>query len=229
MEERRVSNKKCEHARVAAKFCWHCWLKEQLEDREFIGQLERAVATKLGPGATSDDVDEVLQEVWLKLLERSRELDGKKNYRGYVMSAVLGTALEFRKRRNRARKRERTGLPADEALHPVAGRARPPDEDKRVPVLPQELAPLDNAALIEALQMLAQAASRYHAAADGTKRERRKHYRELLRVLEKHEFVSAECIAYLRMHKPKTRAIHGVSTLVATGRVLSFSSGEPQP
>lgn len=223
MEERHGSNKNCEHEDVAGSFCWHCWLEDLFQDREFIEQLEHAVARTLGSGAPRDDIDDVLQEVWLKLLARSRQLEGQKNTRGYVMSTVLGTALEFRRQRNEARKQTRVGWLSDESLHPVPGRARPPAEACAIHVLPRGVAPFDSTALRDALHDLARAARNYHSAAEGPSRKlRSKRYQELLDVLEKNELVSRECIAFMRKHNPKSRARRGVATLVATGRDQSL-------
>ncbi len=92
-EEQEHGSSKC-----TERFCWQCELAELYDDKPFVDQMRALARQKLG---SREGVDDVLNDTYLKLRDR-RPLPKGSNVRGYVATAVKGTALDYRQSARRA-------------------------------------------------------------------------------------------------------------------------------
>ncbi len=174
---------------------WRERLQRLLVDEPFQQRLRRLALRRLGGSA---NVEDVLQEVWLKLLRKPPpEARGDGATRAYVESAVSGTAINCRKKLARS-----AGWSSD--VESVEG-----TWEVRDLVVPEAVLK-DLAPLLEQL-----------AASTAKSRARRRSLQQLLEVLRRHELISDVTYEAVRRHRPDLRVRHRTATSAAPRRAMA--------
>lgn len=177
---------------AALQPAWRERLARLFVDVQFRERLHRLAVRRLG-GALY--VEDVLQEVWLKLLRRPPpEARGDGATRAYVESAVSGTAANWRRK---SRRFESSGGDVES----VEGAG-----DVRDLVAPEAVL-TDLAPLLEQL-----------AASKAKSRARRRLLHEVLELLRRHELISERTYEAVRRNRPDLRVRARTTTSVAPRR-----------